>query len=40
VTPPGTPLARLDTTHSVPEVMADLARTLDQHMAEEIHEHH
>ena len=33
VMPPGTPLARLDTTQSIPEVMADLARTLDAQLS-------
>jgi hypothetical protein len=33
VIPPAAPLARLDTTRSMPEVMTDLARTLDKYMA-------
>jgi len=34
VMPPATPLARLDTTQPMPEVMTDLARTLDRQPAE------
>jgi aminoglycoside phosphotransferase family enzyme/predicted kinase len=33
VSPPATPIARLDTTRSIPELLTDLARALDQELA-------